>query len=107
MTAAYIVFGIAILSIILGFIALLSQKIYLDPATNQPAEVEVPLLGKIKTNYPALVFVFLGAVLAFGTFQKAFPPAKEEWTLHRTFEPPSGTELDSTSTLLTITPVDE
>lgn len=39
MDSAYILFGIAVLSIILGFAALLSQKIYLDPTTNQPTEV--------------------------------------------------------------------
>ena len=82
-SSAYILFGIALLSIILGFVALLSQKVYLDATTKQPTEVQIPFLGKIKSNYPALVFAFLGAALAFYAFQKSFPlppPPLEDWT---------------------------
>ena len=99
MESAYILFGIALLSIILGFIALLRQKTYLDPTTKEPTEVEVPFLGKIKTNYPALVFVFLGSALAFYAFQKSFPPPKEEWTLKGRFTPPDSKTVDPTGTL--------
>jgi len=52
------------LCIILGFIALLSSRIYIDKASNSTVEVEVPFFGKLKGNYPALVFVLLGAALA-------------------------------------------
>lgn len=53
-------------SIILGFIALLTQKVYMDSQTRDPVEYEIPLLGKVKTNYPAIVFVVLGfALLAY------------------------------------------
>ena len=52
------------LCIILGFIALLSSRIYIDKASNSSVEVEVPFFGKLKGNYPALVFVLLGAALA-------------------------------------------
>jgi len=45
---------------ILGFIALLSSRIYIDQPSNSTGEVEVPFLGKPKGNYPALVFVLLG-----------------------------------------------
>jgi hypothetical protein len=106
MNSAYVLYGIAVLSIILGFIALLSQKIYVDETTKQPTEVEVPFLGKIKSNYPALVFVFLGAVLAFGAFQKSYPPEKEEWTLKGQFAPPTGEAVDPTSSL-DLSPVSE
>jgi hypothetical protein len=106
MSSAYIIFGIAVLSIILGFIALLSQKIYIDPTTNQPTEVEVPIIGKIKSNYPALVFVFLGAALAFGAFQKLYPPQKDPWIIKGTFTPPSGETVDPAGTI-DLTPVDE
>lgn len=105
MSIAYITFGIAVLSIILGFIALLSQKIYIDPTTNQPTEVEVPIIGKIKSNYPALVFVFLGAALAFGAFQILYPQ-KDPWIIKGTFTPPSGETVDPAGTL-DLTPVDE
>jgi hypothetical protein len=59
----YIGSGIGAVLIILGFIALLTQRNYIDPATNAPTEVEIPLLGKMKANYPALIFVFLGCVM--------------------------------------------
>ena len=53
------------LSFALGFVALLCTKIYVfDKGTNQATEVQMPLIGKMKTNYPALVFVAVGAVLA-------------------------------------------
>jgi hypothetical protein len=98
MDTVEIVFVIAVLSIILGFIALLSQKVYLDAATKQPTEVAVPLLGKIKTNYPALVFVFLGAALTYGAFQKSYSD-KEEWTISGRFTPPSGKTVDAIAVL--------
>jgi len=44
------------LCIILGFIALLSSRIYIDKASNSTVEVEVPFFGKLKGNYPTLVF---------------------------------------------------
>lgn len=71
MTGSLFMYGIAILAIILGFIALLTQKVYIDSATNQPTEVEIPLFGKIKTNIPALVFVFLGFATAIFAFNKS------------------------------------
>lgn len=56
---------LAALAVTLGFIALVTQKTYIDPETQKPTEVEVPFFGKLKTNYPSLVFVFLGFALAF------------------------------------------
>ena len=57
--------ALSIISVILGFIALVKQKTYIDQETLNPTEVEVPLFGKLKTNYPSLAFVFLGFALAF------------------------------------------
>jgi len=68
----YIMYSIALLSIIFGFLALLTQKKYFDRETNQLTEIEIPFLGKMKTNFPALVFVFIGFVLAFITFNKSY-----------------------------------
>jgi hypothetical protein len=62
---------ISALSIILGFIALLKQRTYIDADTKQPTEVEVPVLGKLKSNYPALVFVFLGFAASIFAFDRA------------------------------------
>lgn len=70
---ALIVYGISILSIVLGFIALLAQKTYINPETNEPSEVEIPFIGKIKTNYPAVIFVFLGFAAALHAFNKSEP----------------------------------
>jgi hypothetical protein len=74
-------FCLAGLLIILGFVALLKQKTYLDSATLQPVEIELPVVGKVKTNYPAVIFVLLGFVLAYVAFEKSFPPRKVEWRL--------------------------
>ncbi|MGH2508312.1 MAG: hypothetical protein ACRDHZ_13055, partial [Ktedonobacteraceae bacterium] len=66
--------AIGAILIFLGFIALLSQKIYIDHRTNKATEIDVPILGKMKANYPALIFVFLGcAVVVFG-LNKYTPP---------------------------------
>ena len=58
---------ISLVLFVLGFIALLKQKTYIDPATNAPTEVEISNFGKMKTNYPALVFVLCGFILAVYT----------------------------------------
>jgi hypothetical protein len=61
----FILFTIlAALALGLGFIALLKQKTYIDTATGAATTIDVPLVGKMQTNFPALVFVFVG--LAFG-----------------------------------------
>jgi len=59
---SYALLGIGALTIVLGFVALLRQKTYID-ANNSSTEVEVPFFGRMKTNLPALLFVFIGAVL--------------------------------------------
>lgn len=89
-------YGISLLSIILGFIALLTQRIYIDPATNKPTEIEVPIFGKMKTNYPALVFVFIGSLLAYTTFDKSYErslekpsPQKVDWEITGSFKIPA------------------
>jgi hypothetical protein len=51
------------LGFLLGLIALLTSRIYIDKASNSTVEVDVPLLGKLKGNYPALVFVLLGGAV--------------------------------------------
>lgn len=72
---------ISISSIVLGFVALLKQKTYIDSETKEPTEVELSFFGKIKTNYPALVFVFLGFAAAFFTFQKSGIKEKVRWRI--------------------------
>jgi hypothetical protein len=90
-TLVLIAFGLAILSILLGFIALLTQRIYLDVNTQKPVDIDIPLLGKMKTNYPALVFVFLGFFLAFYVLEKQLPPKEKkevDWDIVGTFTDP-------------------
>ena len=65
---------ISMVLIVCGFIALLTQKIYIDKNTNSiVSEVEIPIVGKIKTNYPALILIFFGFTIALVTFQKSYP----------------------------------
>lgn len=69
MTDLHIMYGIAGLLIFFGFVALLLQKTYVsDPNTGTASEIDLPFIGKLKTNYPALIFVFLGCALAYYAF---------------------------------------
>ena len=65
----YILYSGALLLFVLGFIALLKHKIYVDSRTKEPMEIELPFFGKMKTNYPALAFVFAGLILAGYTYK--------------------------------------
>ena len=89
MNQLYILYGISILSIVFGFVALLKQKTYVDTKTKQPTEIEIPIFGKLKTNYPSLVFLFVGFLLAYFTFDKSFPPKQVEWTIKGSFKKPA------------------
>jgi hypothetical protein len=92
MDAIYI-YILATLSIVLGFFALLKQKTYVDADTKQPTEVELPLVGKLKSNYPALVFVVLGFGASIFAFNKSFEHNKDvgtdTWTILGSFYPDS------------------
>ncbi len=60
MLVTLLLIGLGTLSI-LGFIALLSRKIYLHPETKELTEVEVPILGRLRTNIPRWsLFTLLG-----------------------------------------------
>ncbi len=77
--------AIGAILIFLGFIALLSQKIYIDHRTNKATEIDVPILGKMKANYPALIFVFLGcAVVVFGLNKYTPPTQTNHWQIDGT-----------------------
>lgn len=86
MQIVWIICGLSILSIILGFIALLSQKIYIDSNTQELTQIKIPLIGKMKTNYPALVFVFIGFSLSLIAFEEAYPPKKVHWEVNGSFQ---------------------
>ena len=101
------------LSILLGFIALLTSRIYVDKDSNTPVEVEVPFFGKLKGNYPALVFVLLGAALAYAGLtthadlvkqgieaekqvaaSRAGAPGDEEWVISGSLVAPGDKRID-------------
>ncbi len=91
-TVQLISLSLAALSIVLGFVALLMQKTYINADTQKPVDIEIPLLGKMKSNYPALVFVFLGFSLAFFVLQKEFTPKEKKelsWEIAGTFADPA------------------
>jgi hypothetical protein len=75
---------------LLGFVALLVQKIYIDGTTNQPTEIELPLIGKLKTNFPALAFVLIGAFVACFTWSKTSELGQEQWVITGSFQAPPG-----------------
>ena len=102
MASADVLYGISALCIVLGFIALLKQRLYIDERTQEPTAVELPLFGKLKTNYPALVFVFLGAGLAFYAIHES--PPTEPWTLTGSLTNPSGKHVKWTDGTLTLIP---
>lgn len=65
------------------------QKTYIDSQTNEPTEIELPLIGRLRSNFPALVFVVVGALLAYAGWSK--PPAdlgEEPWTITGSFVAP-------------------
>ena len=87
----YILYGISFISIMLAFIALLKQKTYVNEVTKEVTEVELPLVGKLKTNYPSLVFLAMGIFLAVFVFNKSYK-TKRIWEI-------SGTFIDTTKTI--------
>jgi len=76
----YALLAVAVLAILLGFVALLKQKTYIDSATNEPSEFELPLVGKLKTNYPSLLFVALGFGIVWQVSQR-IDEGTEEWSI--------------------------
>ncbi len=93
MIAFIIMTSMSALSVLLGFVALLTQKIYIDSSTNQPTDVDIPFFGKLKTNYPALIFVFLGFAMAYATLNKCYPIGKTQWVITGSFKAPDGKNI--------------
>lgn len=106
MATIFIMYGISALAILLGFIALLAQKIYIDAKTNQPTQLSIPIIGKIKTNYPALLFLFLSFVMAYMALEKSYPPRKIPWTIHGSFETTACEDFDWREGIFTLHPTD-
>jgi hypothetical protein len=70
---------ILVLTAVSGAVVLLAtmiligmRRIYIDKETNQPTEFEFPLLGKMKTQTPALFLIAVGGMLsAYSSYQAA------------------------------------
>ena len=73
----YWVCSIAGLIMMAGGIWLIyKEKIYIDRETKQVTEVELPWLGKFRTNAPALVLFFLGLAALIYPIHKAGQPTQ-------------------------------
>jgi hypothetical protein len=105
-----VMYALAGLCFVLGAIALMKQKTYIDTETNEPTEVEIPIVGKLKTNYPALVFVVIGGVLAAIPWYKECPVKaeveKQSWVITGRFLPPPGENLKMEAGVLVLSPKD-
>ena len=86
---------IAVLALCLGFFALLRQHTYLDLKPNAPVEIELPLLGRMKANYPALIFPFIAAFFGYlGYIARDLP--RTQWSVAGTVGYADGNLLNST-----------
>src|SRR5262245_50813540 len=72
--AGILSFVSAIAGFIFGAVALylLAKQRFVKGGSDGNIEVEIPVFGRIKSNYPALVVVFVGALLII--YPQAHPP---------------------------------
>ncbi len=69
---------------LLGFVALLLQRLYLDPPARRghaatPSVVKLPGFGEVSTTYPALAFLLVGAALMAGGLAAPQAASKVMW----------------------------
>jgi hypothetical protein len=90
MTGEMALYGLSAMIIVIGGLSLILQKVYkVESESGEKTVIEVPLFGKMTTNYPALAFVFIGAALAAYTFGKT-SEATERWVISGSFRAPQG-----------------
>ncbi len=78
----------------LGAVSLFTQKVStIDKETGAETTVELPFFGKLKTNIPALAFVFIGAGLAAFTYGKA-SALTDQWVINGQFTAPESGAID-------------
>jgi hypothetical protein len=75
----YVVLGISFVLIVLALVALLLQKRYIDSETKQVTEIELPLIGKIRTNVPAIAFLVFGVFLAYVSLIRSRDEEPQPW----------------------------
>jgi hypothetical protein len=100
-TAMYI---LSFFIISLGGISLFIQKIYrLDEKGGQTV-VDLPFIGRLTTNYPALGFVFIGAAMAIFTFSRTSVAGIETWFITGQFTAPASKNVDWQSGSIVVDP---
>jgi hypothetical protein len=62
---ALVVLLVALVATAGGIAALIMQKVVVNEA-GQVTEIEIPVLGKFRTNYPSIAAVAIGTILAYG-----------------------------------------
>lgn len=90
--------------IVLGGVSLFIQKIYkINKGSGGKTVVNLPFFGMLTTNYPALVFVFIGAALAAYTF-KTTNGANVPWLISGEFKAPQSQLIDWSKGSLLLSP---
>lgn len=90
MTGEMALYSLSALIIVIGGLSLILQKVYkVESENGDKTVIEVPLFGKMSTNYPALAFVFVGAALAAYTFGKT-TETTDRWVISGSFRAPQG-----------------
>jgi hypothetical protein len=83
------VYGLSGMIVLLGGVSLVLQKVYkVDSTTGEKTIIEVPIFGKLSTNYPAIAFVFIGAAVAAYTLTKTWE-AEDSWVITGSFRAPT------------------
>jgi hypothetical protein len=87
--------------IVLGGISLFVQRIYKLDKEGDKTVIELPFLGKLSTNYPALGFVFVGAAMAIFAFSRT---GTDRWFVTGQFKAPPSKKVEWTKGTLTVEP---
>ena len=88
----------------LGGISLFIQKIYKLDEKGGETVIELPFVGKLTTNYPALGFVFIGAAMAIFTFSRTNVAGAEKWFVTGQFTPPRSKDVAWKSGVVSVDP---
>ena len=88
----------------LGGVSLFVQKVYkVDKDTGEEIQIELPWFGKLRTNYPALAFAFIGVAMAIFTFNRTVE-VTDQWVISGSFKAPDASAIDWSKGILTLYP---
>lgn len=88
----------------LGGVSLFAQKVRkVDKESGEETIIELPFFGKLRTNYPALAFAFIGAAMAVFTLEKTLE-SKDQWVITGEFTAPDSQAIDWTDGALILSP---